>query len=212
MASIVDDTKPIVPPYRLPHAWAAWLVRRRIAISLVGFTALVAYNVLVRQTIPFNPFSAEHPEVCLAWGLLSLGLGIRTWAAGTLDKSRRLVTAGPYALCRNPLYVGSFLMMIAFCIFSHDWPALLFVCGPMALVYWVQIRHEEIFLNTLFPDQWPDYAATVPRLVPRPTLPRHLASGWSLGEWKRNREYRAVVASGLGVAAIFGWFLLRTAM
>jgi protein-S-isoprenylcysteine O-methyltransferase Ste14 len=43
-----------------------------------------------------------------------LGLIIRAWATGHLRKNDRLAVSGPYALTRNPLYFGSFLIGIGF--------------------------------------------------------------------------------------------------
>ena len=37
-----------------------------------------------------------------------LGLAIRAWAAGQLQKDKQLTTSGPYSHTRNPLYLGSF--------------------------------------------------------------------------------------------------------
>src|SRR5258708_246498 len=37
------------------------------------------------------------------------GLLLRGWAAGHLAKNQRLATSGPYALTRNPLYIGTAL-------------------------------------------------------------------------------------------------------
>ena len=45
----------------------------------------------------------------LAWGLpvSALGLALRAWAAGHLEKNRSLAESGPYAYVRNPLYIGT---------------------------------------------------------------------------------------------------------
>ncbi len=186
-----------------------WLARRRIAISLIGFTTLVVFNVFVRQTIPNNPMAIDQLPVALALSLLLIGLGIRSWSAGTLDKSRTLTTVGPYSLVRNPLYVGSFLMMIGFCILCRDWPTLAFAAGPMAVVYWFQVRFEEKRLARLFPNQWPDYVRSTPRFFPN-RLSKRILAGWSLAEWLRNREYKAIAASSTGLVGVFMWFLWRT--
>ena len=189
----------------LPQSLINWLARRRIAISLVGFTSLVVFNVFFAGTVPYNPLDLGQPLVAIGMGLLAIGLLIRTWSAGTLNKSRELTTQGPYAVVRNPLYVGSFSMMFGFCILCRDLPTLLFVAGPMSLLYWIQVRFEEQRLAGMFPDQWPAYEQTVPRFLPR-RIDRSVRSGWSWMEWRRNREYKAVAASMVGLAAVILWY------
>ena len=117
---------------------------------------------------------------------------------------------GPYALVRNPLYVGSFLMMMGFCILCRDWPTMLFVAGPMSYLYWKQVRFEEENLSRAFPTQWREYVQRTPRFIPI-RLSRAVWGGWALAQWRRNREYQAIAASLLGVLAVWGWFALRTA-
>ncbi len=116
---------------------------------------------------------------------------------------------GPYALVRNPLYVGSFLMMTGFCILCRDWPTLLFVCGPMLYLYWKQVRYEEEKLSRMFPNQWDDYIQRVPRFVPF-RINSGVLAGWSFFEWRRNRESNAIIASLAGVVAVGVWFAVRT--
>ena len=48
-----------------------------------------------------------------------LGEALRTWSSGTLVKNEVLTTEGPYALCRNPLYVGNFLIGFGGALFGH---------------------------------------------------------------------------------------------
>ena len=44
----------------------------------------------------------------LAWGLpvSALGLALRAWATGHVEKNIKLAQSGPYAYVRNPLYLG----------------------------------------------------------------------------------------------------------
>lgn len=194
-----------------PTAIHQWLARRRITISLVGFTTLILINVFVVRTIPRNPLAITSVGSLLGSGLLLIGLAVRSWSAGTLKKSRELTMVGPYSLVRNPLYVGSFLMMMGFCILCRDWPTMLFVAGPLSYLYWKQVRFEEDKLSRMFPLQWGDYIKSTPRFVPV-RLNRAVLGGWSLFEWQRNREYQAILASLAGVAAIWLWFALRTSV
>lgn len=181
-----------------------FFARRRIAISLIGFTVLIVTNVFIRRTIPHNPLEFSNAWVLGALVMLNTGLAIRSWSAGTLNKSRELTTHGPYALTRNPLYIGSFLMMFAFCILCKDLPTLLFVAGPMAFLYRLQVMFEEQRLERLFPAQWPSYFQSTPRFIPW-RWRRNAFQGWTRYEWMRNREYRALAATGMGIGLIYLW-------
>lgn len=187
-----------------------WLTRRRIAISLTGFASLVCINILVVRAVPYNPLAVATPEVAVALAAILLGLLIRTWSAGTLNKSREITSVGPYAIVRNPLYIGSFLMMFGFCLLCRDWPTLLFVAGPVSWLYWIQVRFEEERLSAMFPAHWPDYAASVPRCFPR-RLNRRALRGWSAEMWLMNREYQALAASGFGLLAVYVWYRISHA-
>lgn len=170
----------------------------------MGFTVLESYNVLVRHAIPHHPFAIHDPVVSSALSLLLVGLAIRTWSAGTLNKSREITQVGPYALVRNPLYIGSFMMMIAFCLLCNDWLTLAFVVGPMSFLYWLQVQSEEQKLSDIFVSQWDCYAKKTPRFIPT-NFSRAAFSGWSTFEWFRNREYRAIAASLIGLLCIVVW-------
>ncbi|RMF37114.1 MAG: isoprenylcysteine carboxylmethyltransferase family protein [Planctomycetota bacterium] len=180
---------------------SAWIVRKRIAISLVAFSVLIAFNLLGRHTVPLSPTDLANPWAAAGVALVVCGVLIRSWAAGTLHKNGELTQAGPYAMVRNPLYLGSFLMMFGFCILMRDPLSAIFVAGPMLLLYRSKIISEEANLSLWFPDQWESYARTTPRIIPR--LPsRRVMHGWSFRMWLNNREYRAVVGTAIGLIAI----------
>jgi protein-S-isoprenylcysteine O-methyltransferase Ste14 len=185
-----------------------WLSRRRIAISLLAFSCLVGFNVLVIQPIPLNPFAWREPWVRLADSAILLGLLIRTWSAGTLNKSRDVTMHGPYAVVRNPLYIGSFLLMFGFCLLTKDWLTLFLAVGPMSWVYWNQVRQEESRLATMFPKQWHSYAEAVPRFLPK-RFSLQMLRGWRWQLWWLNREYQAALASLIAVVGIYGWYQAR---
>lgn len=184
-----------------------FFARRRILISLVGFIGCVLFNLFALRTIPWNPLALTHWPVGLAWLFLLLGLAIRSWAAGSLNKSRHLTQTGPYALTRNPLYLGSFLIMAAYCLLLRDLPSLLFALGPLTALYRLQVHFEEKRLLFLFPQEWPGYAARVPRWLPQ-AFPPAACEGWSWFEWKRNREFRLLLGTLAGVVAVTVWHTL----
>ena len=107
---------------------------------------------------------------------------IRCWAVGFSGVTTRgdhveapkLVTAGPYAHVRNPLYVGNFLTALGFAIaftgknsLSSKIALLAGSLGAMAGVYATIIPHEEQFLRSQFGEAFDRYCETVPPLIPQ---------------------------------------------
>ncbi len=184
-----------------------WMARRRIAISITCFTALVIFNLTVLDTPPSNPLALWIWNSGLGMALIAVGLGIRSWSAGTLHKNKQLTTIGPYAMVRNPLYLGSFLMMYGFALIMSDWLSIAFIAGPMTLLYYFQVLHEEKHLASAFPAEWPTYSGQTPRFVPY-KLNQGWRGGWSLAQWNRNREYQAIFGASLGVLGLIAMNLI----
>lgn len=183
-----------------------FLIERRVAVSMALFSLLVAANAVVLGRRPLDVLALASPAPLAGVLLVLAGLLLRSWAAGTLRKHKRLVTRGPYALVRNPLYVGSFLMMAGFCTLLGDWLTGCLVIGPMIALYALAVRDEEQLLARYFPEQWPEYAARVPRFVPRIALPTR--EGWSLKQWQRNHEHNAWLGAGLALVGLRVWWML----
>jgi protein-S-isoprenylcysteine O-methyltransferase Ste14 len=182
------------------------LVDRRVPISVALFATLVVFDIVVFHSRPRDLLNFADPLVAPALLFVLAGLLVRSWAAGTLRKRQQLATTGPYAWVRNPLYVGSFLMMVGFGTLMQDALSLWIVIGPVAWLYWHAVQCEERNLNRLFPNDWPPYAASVPRFLPcRLILPR--ATDWSLAQWLRNSEYQAWLGSLLALSGIQFWQL-----
>jgi protein-S-isoprenylcysteine O-methyltransferase Ste14 len=138
--------------------------------------------------------------------LIFAGLGIRSWSAGILRKNRELSVSGPYALVRNPLYVGSFLIMCGFCVMINNLETIVYVLGPIAALYFLQVLQEERDMARLFPAQWPEYARTTPRFFPR-SIPMAIFAPWDARQWVGSREYNALGATLLGMLAVELWRL-----
>jgi protein-S-isoprenylcysteine O-methyltransferase Ste14 len=156
--------------------------------------------------LPFLWFS--RPTVTLlATGavVVTIGLWIRAWAAGTIHKDEDLTTTGPYAYTRNPLYLGSLLIGLGVSTAGGHWiwplTFLLFYFG----VYSRTMAAEASHLAQLFPKGYAEYAESVPSFLPRVTPYRaakisdDAAAGFRWTQYRRNREWEA----SLGAAAAF---------
>ena len=73
----------------------------------------------------------------LAFGLpvSVLGLALRAWAAGHLEKNRTLAESGPYAYVRNPLYIGTLAVAAGFVIASRRWELGVLFAAVFLLIY-----------------------------------------------------------------------------
>jgi protein-S-isoprenylcysteine O-methyltransferase Ste14 len=186
------------------HALLQLATRRRIAITAVVCAALVVCDVVLWKTRPCNLFDLTSGATIGGELLLLFGLLIRTWAAGTLVKRQDLVTQGPYQLVRNPLYIGSLLMMLGFSILARDWLAIWIVLGPVLAMYLNKVRQEERYLAHHHADDWFDYSRDTPRFFPefqtRPSF-----AGFSFRQWAANHEYQALIGTALGLVALWCW-------
>lgn len=110
------------------------------------------------------------------------GEAIRIWGVGYAGQTTResavtapaLVTAGPYAYVKNPLYVGNFVTALGFFVMAAGGlPAivqaglLLLVACWYFMVYGLIIPLEEAYLSRTFGEAYRAYSAAVPRVVPR---------------------------------------------
>jgi len=208
MASHIAARLPVdsATPPSLANRVHVFLIARRVAVSMVLFTLLAVVDLIVFQRRPHDVLNPADPLAVAGVLLVLAGLLVRSWAAGTLRKYKQLITTGPYALVRNPLYVGSFLMMGGFSTLLGDWLTVVLVMGPMIVLYWLAVRDEEQGMAQAFPDQWPAYAARVPRFLPKFMLPSR--EGWSLGQWRRNHEFNAWIGAAVAFAGLRAWWML----
>lgn len=107
---------------------------------------------------------------------------LRCWAVGysgetTRDdrvKAAKLVTSGPYAYVRNPLYLGNFITALGFTMAFTGKNSTLERCalaaaalGSMAGIYATIVPHEEQYLRERFGDDFDRYCERVPRILPQ---------------------------------------------
>src|ERR1700726_2227625 len=97
------------------------------------------------------------------WARVTLG---SNWSGVvTLKGGHELITRGPYAIVRHPIYTGLLTMIVATVIvFGH-------VAGIIALPLvfwglWIKLRYEEKLMLQKFPDEYAAYQQRVRRLIP----------------------------------------------
>ncbi len=146
-----------------------WRLRVHLAYLLIISFALSA-------TDPRSPY------YWIGTGLIFVGVAIRAWASGIIKKDNELATDGPYSLCRNPLYVGNFLIGYGFCFINSHPLSYLAITAYFLLIYPFTIKKEEQKLQRFFGQSFTNYRASVRRFIPRLT-PYSRLGGWSLRQY-----------------------------
>lgn len=97
------------------------------------------------------------------WGKLRLG----RWFTGTfaIKAGHELVTDGPYAVTRHPMYTGLLAAVTGSALVFDSLLTLLLAVALMVPFYLHTLIEEELF-ERHFGDAWRRYRARVPRFVP----------------------------------------------
>jgi len=77
-----------------------------------------------------------------------------------------LIQGGPYALVRNPMYLGILLIGLGIVLVLFKWWAVFIFLLVFTIRYILLIFKEEKNLMILFPQTYPDYCKKVPRILP----------------------------------------------
>src|SRR6266498_3883692 len=79
--------------------------------------------------------------------------------------AEKLVQGGVFAHCRNPLYLGNFLILLGVGVASNSTLFLAVGIPFFAVAYWAIIAAEENYLRRKFGTEFDDYCARVNRLI-----------------------------------------------
>ena len=132
--------------------------------------------VLIVLVALFPPGSSGGKMVIAAIILAVLGEALRAAVVGLayikrggLDKkvyAERLVVEGLFAHCRNPLYVGNALMLVALLVLADNLWIFLIGGAFFIFAYAAIVAAEENYLRGKFGAEYEDYCRRVNRWVP----------------------------------------------
>ncbi len=145
-----------------------------------GYTQALFFMTLILYVWSFpspDPFWKRWMDTFLdAVAIFSLISGelIRLWAvshAGKATRSRRLkaqllVTTGPYAYLRHPIYLGNFLIGLGIVVISGSFIFVPIFLLLFVLYYHAIISEEEGFLRERFGMAFEQYRARVSKYFP----------------------------------------------
>ncbi len=180
------------------------LVRRRVTWKVAAVLVAAALAIWLARPSGWSLLAGV--------ALVAAGEATRLWAAGHLQKNEQVTTSGPYAYVKNPLYLGSLLIMAGFGVMAWNWWLL---AGGLVIfwAYYVPYKkqRESDRLRERFGDVWVKYDAAVPDYFPRLTpYARRGKMRWRTDLILDNSEHQtaAVVLIGVLLIGVRWWLAL----
>jgi protein-S-isoprenylcysteine O-methyltransferase Ste14 len=140
------------------------------ALMLVALFALRRFHIADVELWPYS-----QPLGLIADVIAGLGLFMALWARFTLGRNwsgqvtfkedHELITSGPYALARHPIYTGMILMLLGTAVLVGHSGAFM-LGGAIAISLWLKSWTEEQLMIKHFGDAYRDYRRRVRALIP----------------------------------------------
>ena len=155
------------------HRWAERLVLFSIELNLVLLWILA--KLFLDRDASLSPQGGELAVAAIGAALAWAGMAFTVWAKWTLGRwfsasfgvkqGHELVTRGPYALVRHPMYLGLLVFGAGLGI-AYDSALSLGLALLFSVPLLLHALIEEQMFARHFGDEWRDYRARVPMLVP----------------------------------------------
>lgn len=144
---------------------------------------IVAFILLLERRAHFGPLERRflpnsQTGIWIGIGVTACGMALAIWARShlganwsatiTIRTSHSLVSTGPYARLRHPIYSGLVFAITGTALTQGEWRGLLALV--IALIVWsIKARKEESWLRDEFGAQFEEYSQRTGFLLPRLT-------------------------------------------
>ena len=146
------------------------IVLQGVGIAIVAIGPIrVVLDPMSTKAIVLAALTAL-PMICAIalfyWSSRTMG---RQWSLVARTRAdHMLVTNGPFARVRHPIYVAMTLAMFSIAIGYGHVADMLPGVPVFFLGTWLRVSEEERLLRNMFGSVYDSYAARVPRFIPRP--------------------------------------------
>jgi protein-S-isoprenylcysteine O-methyltransferase Ste14 len=112
-------------------------------------------------------FRLIHADMLLiAIGVCLMGELLQLWCFASLNKQKVLALRGPYALVRNPMYIGRYFIILGGVLLLKE-PAAVVVFTILYYFYMVnRVKREEAALEIIFGEAYRTYCRNTDRFLP----------------------------------------------
>jgi protein-S-isoprenylcysteine O-methyltransferase Ste14 len=130
---------------------------QKIIMSIVslGFIALIALpgidHRLGWSDVPPAAAAAGNVLVLLGWIGIFLVFGENSFTSSTIELApdQRVISTGPYALVRHPMYAAALVMLLGIPIALGSWWSVLLVVAMMPALIWRMLDEERFLARNL---------------------------------------------------------------
>lgn len=141
------------------------------------YLAALAAGIVLQWLVPlpFVPPPLSEILFAVGWLVVAGALALAIAAARALHRAgttimanratQRLVTAGPFCLTRNPIYLGITMLTIGVGLIAGIWWLLLSALIAAFATVKLAVEPEERHLEARFGKAWRDYARKVRRWI-----------------------------------------------
>jgi protein-S-isoprenylcysteine O-methyltransferase Ste14 len=138
-----------------------------------------------------------------------IGEFIQLWSFASLDKNSDLAIRGPYAMVRNPMYLGRYFILLGFLMLLGQW----WILALYTVGYWfymdTRVEREEAHLRPIFGARYEEYCARVRRFMPGPPLPGQPVAYWNWTLFRQNNALGNLLGTLAVWAIVAAWLLTR---
>lgn len=137
-----------------------------------------ATGMLVQHFVPIRIVSGDGPARIIdlvGAAEIFIGASLGVWAVRTFGRLKTpvfpmhpasaLADTGPYALTRNPMYLGLAIVYLGIALVANAFWPLVFLPEAIVLTYLFAIRREESYLSQEFGESYAAYCSRVRRWV-----------------------------------------------
>ena len=142
-----------------------------MVFASLGFIGLIVFSALDHR-LAWSHMRPSVPPVgdvlvALGWVAIFFVFKENTFTSATIEVAagQRVISSGPYALVRHPMYAGALVMLLGIPIALGSWWGLLVIVAMMSALLW-RLLDEEEFLTRNLPG-YAEYQSKVRyRLIP----------------------------------------------
>ncbi len=163
-------------PERGGRRWPMWT---QVLMVVIGLAICVPFFYFLWIPVVVIPDPPGRALGIAGLVLYLLGLGLTLWARSTLGRNwgvstsaqvkllreHELVTNGPYAWVRHPMYLGWWICMLGLVLLYPVWAVLLLFLFSL-ISFFNRARREEATLADRFGEAWIAYSRRTKRLIP----------------------------------------------